>query len=342
MGNSPFRRTVLAAFAVAIVTATAGAPRADELRVRQGTAPSQMSPAELDTLIHLHQTQTEQVRLVLLPTTVTDKRGRILDGLERDQFSVYEDGVAQRIRYFSSESTEPVSIAFLLDVSGSMRQLDKLVHAKEAIRFFVDQLRPDDRFGLICFADQQVAWITEFTSDRERFMKRLDVQEGFGQTALHDAVAAAPGLVDSSIRGRKALVLITDGVDNTSRLTMEQALEVARRVEVPVYTIGFLTVDEAVLKPGEVTTNLEVLRTVSDETGGRLFPVFDPDDLKEAVNSLDTELRHQYVVGYYPADATTPGFRRIRLDVDRRGARVHTRTGYYLAGDEIATNSHPF
>lgn len=327
--SAPLRAAaaLLVALVVAPLCAGDGAPS-------QGVAPSALDDEALDRLVRLHMTHTERVRLVLLPTSVTDRRGRYVRGLAEDDFRVFEDQVEQPIRYFSAESREPVSIAFLLDVSGSMRQLDKLQHAKEAVRFFVDQLRPDDRFGLIAFADEQVAWITDFTDDRERFLARLNVQEGWGQTALHDAVAAAPELVDASVDGRKGIVLITDGVDNRSRLTMDAALDIARRVDVPVYTIGFLTLDEAVLEPGTVTTNLEVLAAVSDETGGRLFAVRDPDDLKEAVNRLDEELRFQYVLGYHARENGDPGFRRVQVEVDRRRVRVQTRAGYYLSGGD--------
>src|SRR4029077_8442930 len=196
---------------------------------------------------------------------------------------------------------EPVAIAFVLDVSGSMRQSGKLVAAKEAIRFFVDQLRPQDRFALICFADDQVSWVTEFTSDRSRFNERLMVQEGYGQTALNDAVAAIPKLVDDSATGRKAIVLITDGVDNASKLTFEQSVVTARKVEVPIFTVGFTTLPwEDRKKVKDLGFNMSVLQTFADETGGALFVVKDPDEMKEAVSKISTDLRHQYLIGYSP------------------------------------------
>jgi VWFA-related protein len=268
--------------------------------------------------------------MVLLPTSVTDRRGRSVTDLTKQDFRLLEDSEPQDIRFFSSEAREPISVAFVLDLSGSMRQIDKLDHAKEAIRFFVDQLRDGDRFALIGFADEQVDWITEFTADRRRFLSRLAVQEGYGKTALNDAVAAAPGLVDDQVRGRKAIVLITDGVDNSSQLGIDQAVDVARRVPVPVYTIGFMSVDERMLPKGTVMSNLEVLRYVSGETGGRLFAVDDPVELKEAVATVDRELRHQYLLGYYPPDHTRDGtFHEIEVETERRRLVVRTRSGYY-------------
>jgi Ca-activated chloride channel family protein len=300
-------------------------------RTHDGLNPRR-SPKDLsiERLLQLHHTHTEQVRLVLLPTSVTDRKGRIVRGLERKDFKLYEDHVPQEIRVFTTEAREPISIAFLLDVSGSMRQMDKLWHAKEAIRHFIDNLQPSDQFALICFADDQVAWVTDFTRDRRRFLRRLQVQDGYGQTALHDAVAAAPGLVDAEIKGRKAIVLITDGVDNFSQLSLDQAVEVARRVHLPIFTIGFLAVPESRLPKGTIIANLEMLRTVSRETGGRVFAVHDPDDLKEAVTALENELRFQYLIGYYPTRKRDDGqFHRIRVETHKRRHRVRARTGYY-------------
>jgi VWFA-related protein len=284
----------------------------------------------IDELLALHHVHTEEVRLVLLPTSVTDRKGRIVRGLESTDFRLFEDSVPQEIRFVSAESREPISIAFMLDVSGSMRRMDKLWHAKQAIRYFVDELQPGDSFGLICFADEQVVWVTEFTEDREWFLRRLEVQRGYGQTALHDAVAAAPALVDGGTDGRKALVLITDGFDNHSRLTLDQAIDVARRVNLPIFTIGFLSVAPRHLPKDSQPANLEILRHVSEETGGRLFAVHEPAELKEAVVALEEELRFQYVIGYYPTRKEPDNrFRSVQLEALNTRLQVHTRSGYY-------------
>jgi Ca-activated chloride channel family protein len=284
----------------------------------------------IDELLELHHSEQEKVRLVLLPTVVTNRRGKIITNLEPTDFRLYEDYVPQRIRYFSKEAKEPISIAFLLDISGSMRQVGKLDEAKQAIRIFVDALNPRDRFGLICFADDQVAWITEFTTDRRTFLRRLQVQEAYGQTALFDAVAATPRLVDEKLAGRKAIVLITDGDDNASRLNTFKAVQLARSVNVPIYTIGFASMAERFRLKGSSDPDLVVLRRFAAETGGTLFPVRDPDDLKEAVLQIQRELRFQYVIGYHPTRKTWDGsFRRIKLDSTRAHLRVRTRSGYY-------------
>jgi len=327
-------RKLFAVLALATLVATTLAPAGFAAAAEPGSDESgpsrvEMDDATLQRMLALHHTETQKVRLVMLPTAVLDKRGRLVRGLEADDFSLYENAEPQSIRYFSSDTTEPVSIAFMLDLSGSMRQLDKLVHAKEAIRFFVDALEPQDQFALIGFADKQVVWITDFTRDSERFLLRLSVQEGYGQTALHDAVAAAPGLVDERLSGRKAIVLITDGVDNFSQLDQQVALDLARQVDVPIYAIGFMSVDPDHLPKNTVKTNFKTLTTIAEETGGRVFAVHDPAELKEAINTINDELRFQYMIGYYPSETASAGeFRRVQLEVGKRLA-VRTRSGYY-------------
>jgi len=295
-----------------------------------GTSGQEVDDATVDRLLELHHTEEQEVRLVLLPAVVTDGRGRIVQGLEAEDFRLFEDYVPQEIRYFNTETTEPISIAFLLDVSGSMRQVGKLDEAKQSIQVFIDALQTGDRFGLICFADDQVAWITEFTSDRRRFLQRLDVQEAYGQTALFDAVAATPTLVDETIEGRKAIVLITDGNDNASRLNTFKAVQLARRVSVPIYTIGFASLADGILPKGQTENSLVVLRRFATETGGHLFVVRDPDDLKEAVLRIQNEMRFQYVIGYYPSRTLWDGtFRKIKLNTAKSRLTVRTRSGYY-------------
>jgi Ca-activated chloride channel family protein len=298
--------------------------------IAAGPSHAPLAENDIEKLRELHFQAREQVRLVQLPVIVTTKRGRVVQGLGPGDFMLYEDYVPQVIRYFGTESDQPISIAFLLDVSGSMRQLGKLDEAKEAIRVFINSFGKDDRFGLVCFADDQVAWVTEFTSDVDRFLLRLSVQEGYGQTAIFDAIAATPRLVDERIKGRKAIVLITDGIDNASRMSIFDAIQLARSVNVPIYTIGFSSFVDGLLPKGSRESRQRVLERFSEETGGLLFSVNDPDDLKEAVLKIQQELRFQYVIGYHPVRRLWDGsFRRIKLEAARNGLIVRTRTGYY-------------
>lgn len=284
----------------------------------------------VERLIRLQEQDEITVRSVVVPAAVEDRRGRIIRGLEAADFVLYENRVLQKIQSFWIEGDEPVSIAFLLDVSGSMRISGKLEAAKDAIRYFVTSLRPHDRFALVCFADDQVSWVTDFTADRAQFLERLAVQEGYGQTALHDAVAATPKLVDEKARGRKAVLLITDGVDNASRLNAEQAIVAARKVQIPIYTIGISSIPEHLRQKGQVGQHEALMRRFSEETGGYLSVVHDPDELKESVARVNQELRYQYLLAYQPAVGTWDGaFRSIQLETRSGRYVVRTRKGYY-------------
>ena len=324
-------RVILGAtFAAAVGLASTRAVEPGSVAVAPG-GERKLDDATVERLLRLQDEQEVAVRLVLLPASVEDRRGRIVTGLNAKDFKLTDESVPQQIKYFSVESDEPVSIAFVLDVSGSMRQSGKIDAAKEAVRFFVDQLRPQDRFALICFADEQVSWVTDFTSDRQRFVERLMVQEGYGQTALNDAVAAIPKLVDESTKGRKAIVLITDGVDNASKLTVDQSVAIARKVEVPIFTVGFSTLPlEDRKKVKDLGFNMAVLQFFADQTGGALFVVQDPDELKEAVARISTDLRHQYLIGYAPGlDRWDGRFRSVQLLARNGRYVVRTRKGYY-------------
>ena len=301
-------------------------PSSDERRIGAHTS---ISDERIEQLLALHHTETDNVRLVLLPVVVTNRKGRVIEGLEMTDFELSEDYVPQQIEHVYTERETPISLAFLLDLSGSMRQAGKLEEAKQAIRVFTESLQEEDRFGLIGFADHQVTWITEWTSNIGNFKRRLDVQEAYGQTALYDAVAATPSLVDGSIEGRKAIILITDGNDNASNLDTFKAVTLARSVSVPIYTIGFSSLASGVLPRGKTPKSLLVMARFSEETGGNLFVVHDPSDLKEAVLRIQSELRTQYIVTYRPTRQLWDGtFRRVKLTAGRQRV-VHTRSGYY-------------
>lgn len=298
-----------------------------------GPAPpdrSSSSPAAAETgILDQGLVEREEVRLILLAALVTNSKGRPVMGLGREEFQVFESDLPRPIEFLANEEELPIALAFVLDVSGSMEIRGRLDDAKRIIRTFVEKLRPEDRAGLICFADDQVTWVTEFTDDHERFLARLDVQEGRGPTALYDALAASPRLVDSRTRERKAIVLLTDGLDNASRLTQLEAVWLARRVHVPIYTVNFIQQKQSRLHK-DARQNLRVLDRFSRETGGAGFAVYDARELEKAVSQIQAELTFQYLLGYYPANERRDGeFRRIRVETARRGLEVRTRSGYY-------------
>jgi Ca-activated chloride channel family protein len=275
-------------------------------------------------------TEVEHVRLVLLSATVTNARNRPVRGLSREDFVLTEDGVRQEIAVFAAEEGSSIDLTFLLDLSGSMDLGGKLERAKGAIRALVSTLDAEDRAGLIGFADEQVVWITDLTTDRERFLQRLAVQDASGRTALYDAVAASPALVAEQTAEHRAIVLITDGLDNASEIPALQATWLARRVGVPIYTLGFIPLQEDTL-PRRARDALQALGRFSTETGGVLHPIHDGEDMARAVGAIQAELRFRYLVGYYPAnEGPSAAFRLITLKIPGRHLRVRTRSGYYM------------
>jgi Ca-activated chloride channel family protein len=171
--------------------------------------------------------------------------------------------------------------------------------------------------------------VTPFTSDAGNFSLRLSVQEGYGQTALYDALAASPGLVDETPYARKAIVLFTDGLDNFSNFTPTEAIALARQVSVPIYVIHFISMPPDMISD-ENRRNLSLLERFSAETGGALFAIHESEQMDRAIARIQQDLRSQYVIGFYPPDPhDDPSFRHIRLETSRSRLIVRTRTGYY-------------
>ena len=283
----------------------------------------------VDELLELHLTETERVRMVLLEASVTDRKGRVVRGLQEKDFKVFEDQVPQEITYFSAEDAEPLAAAFLLDVSGSMGNMAKLQRAKDSIRILADRLRPEDRLALIRFADEGVSWVTDFTHDRSTLYRSLEAEQPYGQTAMIDALVAAPDLVQDKIKTRKAIVLITDADDNSSKTPVQMAVELARRVNVPIYTIAFLSVSRNWLPKGTLEKRFETIDAISAATGGRVFPVYSKDELQAALQALEAELSSQYLIGYYPVGQPDGEFHEISVKLGKSRFRARTRSGYY-------------
>ncbi len=312
-------------------------PAASKPIGRDAPPPAAKKPSaedeELARLLAGRYVQEVSVDLVMVPAVVLDRRGRPVLDLRREDFALFDEGRREKIDYFGVERAEPLSIAFLLDVSGSMRMSGAIDEAREVVRYFLARMGQRDEVSLIAFADRQVAQLTDFTADRGETMKYLEAVKAYGQTALNDAVAATPDLVRGSSRGRRAIVLLTDGVDNHSALTIDAATRAAQSVEMPFYTIGFSrTSREVTGSQSPETPAAASLRQIAEATGGKFFLIHDPDEMKEAVARMEEELRSQYVIGYEPDAAPQSGrYRRIALVADGGRYSVRARSGY-IAG----------
>ncbi|MGZ4886988.1 MAG: VWA domain-containing protein [Candidatus Aminicenantales bacterium] len=276
------------------------------------------------------------VSAITIAVTVQDKGGKYINNLEAKDFAIYENTDKRPITYFSHNFMSPVSLAVLLDVSGSMGVLNKLEEVKTGLRNMVTkELGPLDEISLLIFADGQVEVAAPFSTDRTTFLSTLEKLQPFGQTALNDAVAVSPEFANRGHNEKRALLLVTDGVENDSQITPEEAVEVARRVDVPIYTIGYkIPLSEQLLKMlkrGKTVTSEGIVATLdrfSRATGGKAVFVNEPSQMYQAMRELKQEQSHQYLIGYTSYKDLSGAYRRIRVMVPGKSYKIRTREGY--------------
>jgi Ca-activated chloride channel homolog len=272
-------------------------------------------------------TLEENVNEVLLNCTVVDDRGRIVRDLSERDFKVWEDGVPQTIASFQHRDL-PVSMGILVDNSGSM--VDKRAAATAAALDLVRASNPDDSAFVVNFSDR--AYLDQgFTSNISALQRGLSRFDAKGTTALYDAVAAsADELANHAQQPRQVLLIITDGADNASRLTLEQAIRRVQNLDGPVvYSIGLLFDDEK----DEARAARNALETLSQETGGIAYF---PDSLQE-VNAIAAQvaedIRNQYILGYHSTESNRlASYRTVHVEASGPGHGrlvVRTRRGYY-------------
>jgi Ca-activated chloride channel family protein len=292
--------------------------------------------------------------LVVLPVSVKDREGRAVQDLTKEHFKIFEEGVEQQVAYFAPVD-EPFTVVLMLDTSSSVwKKLDKI---KEAAARFVDHLRPADHVMVISFAHKTTVHC-EPTDDRERVLKTI---HGIGKgmsTHLYEAVRNVMTKQLTKIKGRKAVVLFTDGVDESGDKTAGETLHYAEELDALVYTIRFDTYDErfdAIVQAHAGLGGLfkrmtlpslgssasmhdayergrRYLRDLAHLTGGEYFEANrNLSDLDQAFAGITEELRRQYSIGYYPHPLGQPGERRrVRVRVDRPDLAVNSRSSYVL------------
>jgi VWFA-related protein len=276
------------------------------------------------------------VSAISIAVSVQDKNGRYISDLAQDDFTVYENEVSQTITYFKHDFEAPVSLTVLLDVSGSMGLQDKLKESKEALRYLLTVLlRPQDEASLLIFADGEVEVAARFSTDRSAFLAELDGIGAYGQTALNDAVAVSPEFANRGKNEKRAILLITDGIENDSQATVAQAVEIARRVDVPIFTVGYkIPLSEEFLRKYKRTSALtsagivSSLEGFSQATGGKVFIGARPEELRAALREIKRELGHQYIIGYTSYKSLRNEYRKIRVLTSSTKHKVRTRQGY--------------
>jgi Ca-activated chloride channel family protein len=292
---------------------------------------------------HSQETQDKKlfhniaVSAISIAVTVQDKKGRYINDLTEEDFTIYENEEKKDLTYFSHAFDAPLSLTVLLDVSGSMALQDKLKESKEALRYLMTfLLGPDDEFSLLIFADGEVEVAVKFSHNKNDFFAVMERTEAYGQTALNDAVAVSPEFANRGSKEKRALLLITDGIENDSQYSPDQAVEIARRVDVPKYTIGYkIPLSEQYLQkykhsPGITSSGIvDSLERFSEATGGKAFFVNEAEELKNALSKIKSELSHQYILGYTSYRSPESEYRKIKVITSKKKYRVRTREGYY-------------
>ncbi len=316
------------------------------------------------------------VKVVSVLATVHDKSGKVMNTLTKDDFDLAEDGRPQKIQYFSRETDLPLTLGLLVDTSLSQRDVLS-DERRSSYRFLDTVLRPEDKAFVIHF-DRDVELLQDLTSSRDKLEHALDQlalpqqnrsnQGGGGGggfpgrggggggggggagagTTLYDAILLASNELMRKPQGRKALVLLTDGVDHGSRVPLSEAIESAQRADNLVYSILFAGQEgsQPVFQrgmgrrggmgrypqpqPSDRTDGKKVLQRISLETGGGFFEVSKKDSIDQVYDRIQDELRNQYNIGYTSDnEAGGAGFRRIMLAVKQKNLIVQTREGYY-------------
>ncbi len=267
------------------------------------------------------------VDLVLVPVTITDPMNRLVTGLEKDNFQLFEGSAPQEIKSFSSEDA-PVSLGVIFDSSRSMSS--KMDRAKDAVMEFFKTANPQDEFFMITFSDEPEV-VNDFTSSVDEIQGKLVYTVPRRMTALLDAIYMGVSKMRQAKYAKKALLIISDGGDNHSRYTENEIKSLVKEADVMVYAIGiydkYFPTEEERLGPA-------LLGEIAELTGGRAFTVENPNDLADVATKIGVELRNQYVLGYRPNKVVRDGkWRKIKVKLlPPKGLpplRVYARTGYY-------------
>lgn len=269
-----------------------------------------------------------EARLVVLHTTVFDKGGNLVVGLPRDAFHTYEDGVEQSLKLFRREDV-PVSMGIIIDNSGSMK--NKFEKVKVAAQGLVGASNPQDEVFLINFNDD-VYRDVDFTADPHKLAQGLAKIDCKGGTALRDALKA--GILYAKAKGqhdKKVIVIVTDGDDNMSEITLDEVVREAQQREVLVYAIALLSEEEH----EAAKRARQALDIITRATGGHVWYPKDADEVGRIALQVAHDIRNQYILGYTPSNGALDGsYRQIRVTVNGPGhPTARTRTGYYATAD---------
>ena len=253
------------------------------------------------------------VDLVLINVT-TDPMGRMVTGLSKEHFAVLEDKDKQEIVQFGAEDS-PLALAIVFDASGSMGE--KMSKAREAVAQFFKTANPEDEVFLETF-NNRPEMITDCTDSLEDIQSRLTFIESKGRTALLDAIYLALNKMKEAKNQRKALLVISDGGDNSSRYTEREIKSLVRESDVQIYAIGIFEPYGSRGRTPEELAGPGLLNDITEATGGRQFPVENLNELPDVAEKIGIELRNQYVLGYVPKNLDRDGkWRRVKVEIQK-------------------------
>lgn len=271
------------------------------------------------------------IEVINLTVTVTDAQGRLVPGLDRDAFSVYEDGVKQDLVLFSKDRL-PLTVVLLMDASASMD--DKAVAAKGAAKRFVSTLVPDDRARVVAF-NNRIDVLQDFTNDKAALNTGIDNLVPSGSTALHNAFyISIKDLQREKQAGavrRQAIILLSDGENTASIVTDEQVIELARKAEISIYSIRLTSDFEGDKGRAAFSQATHLLSVLARETGGQAFFPAQIQELDSVYDRIAEEMRTQYSLGYVPTNQKKDGkYRRIVVRVPSRdNVQLRYKLGYF-------------
>jgi Ca-activated chloride channel family protein len=279
-------------------------------------------------------------QLVQLVAVVTDHRHKFITDLDVSDFRVLDDGHQQKISFFSRQTDLPLRIALLLDTSNSIR--DRLQFEQDAsIDFLTDVLRRHKDMGFIMTFDNEPQVVQDYSEDIDILARSIEKQRAGGGTALNDAIykasqhlMQAPPAPGKDPEVRRVLVIFSDGDDNLSDHSLDDALNMAQRAGIAIYAIStntnWVALDGETVRKLHESQGEKILRQFADQTGGRIFFPYSTNDLAESFQDIGAELRSQYLIAFLPDSLVPNGrFHALKVETERKGLTVRTRRGYF-------------
>jgi Ca-activated chloride channel family protein len=263
------------------------------------------------------------INAVVVPVTVRNNSGRVVTGVAPRRFTLYVDGFKVPIRDLDIEIDLPISLGFILDTSGSMMGR-KMSGSQQLITAFLAHRRPDDQLALWTFGDDRVLERFPFGMGWYLLPRVLETLKPWSTTALYDMVLRVPGVLEKARHHRRAAILLTDGVDNASEISADEAMAVARRLETPIYVLG--VEPPTTLENADGSSFEEILTLIADASGGHYRRIPQAEQMPEVVDELLKELSSRYILTFVTSGVGQRKWRSIEINVD--GYKATTRSGY--------------